>query len=66
MNIVIGIFKAILVRLATKYAAELIITHTINALEKAAANTATTIDDDVVGKVKAEKDFIIKTINSAL
>ena len=66
MNIVIGVIKAILVRMATKYAAELVVTHTIKALEKAAANTATTIDDELVAKFKDEKDFIVKTINSAL
>ena len=66
MNIVIGVIKAILVRMATKYAAELLVTHTIKALEKAAANTATTIDDELVAKFKDEKDFIVKTINSAL
>ena len=66
MNIVIGVIKAILVRMATKYAAELVVTHTIKALEKAAANTATTIDDELVAKFKAEKEFIVKTINSAL
>lgn len=66
MNIVIGVIKAILVRMATKYAAELVVTHTIKALEKAAADTATTIDDELVAKFKAEKDFIVCTINSAL
>ena len=66
MNIVIGVIKAILVRMATKYAAELLVTHTIKALEKAAANTSTTIDDELVAKFKDEKEFIVKTINSAL
>jgi hypothetical protein len=52
--------------MATKYAADLVVTHTIKALEKAAANTSTTIDDELVAKFKDEKDFIVKTINSAL
>jgi hypothetical protein len=66
MNIVIGVIKAILVRMATKYAADLVVTHTIKALEKAAADTATTIDDELVAKFKAEKDFIVETINGVL
>jgi hypothetical protein len=66
MNIVIGVIKAILVRMATKYAADLVVTHTIKALEKAAADTATTIDDELVAKFKAEKDFIVSTINGVL
>ncbi len=66
MNIVIGVIKAILVRMATKYAADLVVTHTIKALEKAAADTATTIDDELVAKFKAEKDFIVDTINGVL
>ena len=66
MNIVIGVVKAILVRMATKYAADLVVTHTIKALEKAAADTATTIDDELVAKFKAEKDFIVGTINGVL
>jgi hypothetical protein len=52
--------------MATKYAAELVVNHTIKALEKAATNTETTIDDELVAKFKAEKDFIVQTINSAL
>jgi hypothetical protein len=66
MNIVIGVIKAILVRMATKYAADLVVTHTIKALEKAAADTATTIDDELVAKFKDEKDFIVSTINGVL
>jgi hypothetical protein len=66
MKIVIGVIKAILVRMATKYAADLVVTHTIKALEKAAADTATTIDDELVAKFKAEKDFIVSTINGVL
>ena len=66
MNIVIGVIKAILVRMATKYAADLVVTHTIKALEKAAADTATTIDDELVAKFKDEKDFIVSSINGVL
>lgn len=66
MNVILSVIKMIMVRMATKYAAELVVNHTIKALEKAAANTSTTIDDDLVEKFKAEKDFIVKTINSAL
>ncbi len=66
MNIAIGVIKAILVRMATKYAADLVVTHTIKALEKAATDTATTIDDELVAKFKAEKDFIVDTINGVL
>lgn len=66
MNAILSIVKMILVRMATKYAAELVVNHTIKALEKAAANTETTIDDELVAKFKAEKDFIVQTINSAL
>jgi len=66
MNAILSIVKMILARMATKYAAELVVNHTIKALEKAATNTETTIDDELVAKFKAEKDFIVQTINSAL
>jgi len=66
MQLILNILKAIMVRMATKYAADLVVTHTIKALEKAADNTETTIDDELVAKFKAEKDFIVNTINSAL
>lgn len=66
MQVILDLFKVIMVRMATKYAADLVVTHTIKALEKAAANTSTTIDDELVEKFKAEKDFIVNTINSAL
>ena len=66
MQLILNLLKVIMVRMATKYAADLVVTHTIKALEKAAVSTATTIDDELVAKFKAEKDFIVNTINSAL
>lgn len=66
MQLILNLLKVIMVRMATKYAADLVVTQTIKALEKAAANTSTTIDDELVEKFKAEKDFIVHTINSAL
>lgn len=61
--ILISLVKMIFVRLATKYAAELVMKHTIIALEKAAANSETTIDDDIVAAVKKEQEFIVGAIN---
>lgn len=66
MNLVLGVLKTIAVNFAVKYAAELLVKHMIAAAEKAAAKTSTLIDDDVVAKLKADQDFIIKTINGSI
>ncbi len=64
--ILISLVKGIIVHLATKYAAELVMKHTINALEKAAADSKNTIDDDIVAAVKKEQQFIVNAINGKI
>lgn len=64
-SILLNILKTIAINFAMKYAAELVVKHVIAAAEKAAAKTSTEIDDDVVAKLKADQDFIIKTINGS-
>lgn len=52
--------------LALKYAARLIIEAVIEQLEKQVVNTESKVDDDLVGIIKEEKEFIISAINKAL
>ena len=61
--ILISLFKGILMHLATKYAAELVTKHAIIALEKAAADSETMIDDDIVAAIKKEQGYIVSAIN---
>lgn len=64
--ILISLFKGVVIHLATKYAAELVLKHTIAALKKAAADTATTIDDDVVVAIEKEQQYIVSSINGKI
>ena len=57
--------KGILVHLATKYAAELLLDFTLKALEKAAAKTETNFDNELVTKVAAERDVILAIIKQS-
>ena len=66
MGILLNVLKVILIRLATKHAAELLVDATIAAMKKGAEATHTDIDDNVVAVIEKEKDFIIKTINGSL
>ncbi|WP_423186788.1 hypothetical protein ACO1PK_00815 [Alishewanella sp. d11] len=58
----IKVFKGLAIHFATKYAAELVVKASIEALEKAAAKTTTLVDDELVAKVKADQAEIIKII----
>lgn len=64
--ILISLFKGVVIHLATKYAAELVVKHTISALKKAAADTASTIDDDVVAAIEKEQQYIVSSINGKI
>ena len=57
------VLKGLAIHFATKYAAELLVKAAIEAMEKAAARTTTTIDDEIVAKVKADRDAIIKIVS---
>ncbi len=57
--------KGILVHLATKYAAELLLDFTLKTLEKAAAKTETNFDNELVTKVAAERDVILAIIKQS-
>lgn len=59
----IKVLKGLAIHFATKYAAELLVKAAIEAMEKAAARTTTTIDDEIVAKVKADRDAIIKIVS---
>lgn len=52
--------------LAQKYAAELVIKHTLNKLEELAKRTDNQIDDDMVAVLKAEQTVIVKAISGKL
>ena len=55
--------KAILMHMAVKYAAELLVKNVITAAERAAKQTDNDIDDQIVAALKAEQDVIIKLVN---
>lgn len=57
------VLKGLAIHFATKYAAELVVGAAIEAAEKAAAKTATTLDDEVVAKLKADRVALIKIIS---
>lgn len=62
MNVAITAAKAVLIHLATKYAAELLFDFLVKTLAKAAAKTTTEFDDALVTKVVAEREEILKII----
>lgn len=64
--ILISLLKTILIRLATKYAAELVVKHIVTALEKAARDSVSSIDDDIVDAIKKEQAFIVDAINGKI
>lgn len=57
------VFKGLAIHFATKYAAELVVKAAIEALEKAAAKTATQVDDLIVAKIKADQAELVKIIS---
>lgn len=59
----VKVLKGLAIHFATKYAAELLVKAAIEAMEKAAARTTTTIDDEIVAKVKADRETIIKIVS---
>ncbi|MAD75149.1 MULTISPECIES: hypothetical protein [unclassified Arsukibacterium] len=56
------VVKGLAIHFATKYAAELLVKAAIEAMEKAAKRTSTVIDDEIVAKVKADRDTIISIV----
>lgn len=62
MPIIINVLKGVLLHLATKYAAELLLDFTLKTLEKAAARTETNFDNQLVSKVAAEREVILTII----
>lgn len=63
--VVLNIAKAVLLHLATKYAAELLFDFLVKVLTKAAEKTETSFDNDVVEKIKAERTEILSIIKQA-
>lgn len=62
MNFAITAAKAVLLHLATKYAAELLFDFLVKTLKTAADKTSTTLDNEVVDKIEAERSEILKII----
>ncbi|MCB5226160.1 hypothetical protein JAO78_004960 [Alishewanella sp. 16-MA] len=65
LSITASAAKAILMHMAVKYAAELLVKNVINAAERAAKQTDTDIDDQIVAALKAEQEVIIKLVNTS-
>lgn len=65
MVVVLNAAKAILLHLAAKYAAELLLDFLLKTLEKAAAKTETQFDDQLVSKVAAEREVILDIIKKS-
>ncbi|MCB5226214.1 hypothetical protein JAO78_005230 [Alishewanella sp. 16-MA] len=59
----IKVLKGLAIHFATKYAAELLVKAAIEAMEKAAKRTSTLMDDELVAKVKADKETIINIVS---
>ena len=62
MNFALTAAKAILLHLATKYAADLLFDFLIKTLKKAADKTTTDLDNEVVTKIEAEREVILAII----
>lgn len=67
MQALILILKSVIIWGAKKYATELIVDAGIEAAEKLAKSTTfTNTDDDVVEKLKADRDELISVIKNVL
>ncbi|MEO3879282.1 hypothetical protein [Rheinheimera fenheensis] len=56
------VLKGLAIHFATKYAAEMLVKVAIEAMDKAAKKTETTIDDELVAKVKADQEAIVAIV----
>lgn len=65
MPVVLNAAKAILLHLAAKYAAELLLDFLLKTLEKAAEKTETDFDNQLVSKVAAEREVILEIIKNS-
>ncbi len=61
--LILAAFKTLLVNLALKYGAELLVKHLLVKLEELAKDTTNTIDDDLGAVLKAEKAAVVAAIN---
>ena len=61
--IILNALKALIVNLAIKYGAELIVKHTLIKLEGLAKDTTNTIDDDLVAVLKNEQKSVVAALN---
>ncbi len=55
-----------LIRLATKYAAELLVKHPLVKLEQLAKDSDNTIDDDIVAVLKKEQTMVVGALNGRI
>lgn len=65
MPLILNTAKAILLHLATKYAAEMLFDYLLKTLAKAAERTETEFDNELVTKVAAERQVILDIIKKA-
>lgn len=63
LPVILKSLKVLLLRLATKYAAELLVKHLLVKLEELASRTDNTIDDDLVAVLKKEQVMVIGALN---
>ncbi len=61
--IILNALKALIVNLAIKYGAELIVKHTLIKLEDLAKDTTNTIDDDLVVVLKNEQKSVVAALS---
>ncbi len=61
--IILNALKALIVNLAIKYGAELVVKHTLIKLEELAKDTTNTIDDDLVVVLKNEQKSVVAALN---
>lgn len=61
--IILNALKALIVNLAIKYGAELLVKHTLIKLEELAKDSSNTIDDDLVAVLKNEQKSVVAALN---
>ncbi len=65
-SLILKSIQVLLLRLATKYAAELFVKHLLVKLEQLAKQTDNTIDDDLVAVLKKEQDLVVGALNGRI
>lgn len=66
MPLLLSALKTLVVNLAAKYAAELLVKHLLVKLDELAKESSNTIDDDLVAILKKEQAHVVKAINAPI